>query len=388
MDPATLRIVLQLGLSLGRSRMVRTTIGCLLALALAAGSVTVLGSWTLASQMSGSLRVQQQVGNGVGSCTEAATNVVTGPASTEGMSASQIGFARTIWQAAQDAGMGDPAAIIGIATALQESTLHNLTWGDRDSVGLFQQRTPWGSLADRMDPRTSAGMFYRGGQGGQPGLDDIPGWRDMEVARAAQAVQVSAFPSAYAKHEPTAVGLVALFRLDAPVSSAVAAAISSTRCEPTDAAPPSSGGGPVPASFDQQGNPRTVEQAIAWMQHNAPTGAPGERVLNGCERYMNLSFDIGGGYPTAIGHWNASGPKRIGADDTPPRGALVFWRTDNPAGHVGLSLGGGIVASTDYNPATHSYQAGVLGIGPITDIDAWGPRLGWRAPNFQVGSGR
>jgi hypothetical protein len=153
-------------------------------------------------------------------------------------------------------------------------------------------------------------------------------------------------------------------------------------------APASSGGGPVPAEFDQQGNPRTVEQAVAWMQQMAPQGAPGEPVLGACERYMNLAYGLGGGYPTAIGHWNAPGPRHVGSDDVPPRGALVFWLTSNPARHVGMSLGNGIVASTDYNPVTHRYEAGTLGIGPIADIDAWGPRLGWRAPNFQVGSGR
>ena len=145
------------------------------------------------------------------------------------------------------------------------------------------------------------------------------------------------------------------------------------------------GGGPVPATFNQQANPRTVEQAVAWMQANMPRGAPGEPVLNACERYMNLAYGLGGGYPTALSHWNAAGPKSRGYS-TPPRGALVFWRSSNPAGHVALSLGNGIVVSTDYNAQTHRYQAGMLSAGPITDIDRWGERLGWRAPNFRVGS--
>lgn len=145
------------------------------------------------------------------------------------------------------------------------------------------------------------------------------------------------------------------------------------------------GGGPVPASFDRQGNPRTVEQAVAWMQASMPRGARGEPVLNACERYMNLAYGLGGGYPTALSHWNAAGPKSAGYS-TPPRGALVFWRSGNPAGHVALSLGNGIVVSTDYNAQTHRYQAGMLSAGPITDIDRWGERLGWRAPNFRVGS--
>ena len=114
-------------------------------------------------------------------------------------------------------------------------------------------------------------------------------------------------------------------------------------------------------------------------------GAPGERVVNRCERYMNLSYGLGGGYPTAIAHWQAAGPRTAGIS-TPPRGALVFWRSNNAAGHVALSLGNGQVVSTDYNHRTGRYQAGMIDVGPITDIDKWGPRLGWRAPNFRPGA--
>lgn len=151
-------------------------------------------------------------------------------------------------------------------------------------------------------------------------------------------------------------------------------------CAPDAAA---AGGGPVPAEFDHQGNPRTVEQAVAWMQRSMPNGAPGEPVLNACERYMNLAYGLGGGYPTAIAHWNAPGPKTAGMS-VPPRGALVFWRSGNPAGHVALSLGNGQVISTDFDGT--DYRAGRLSAGPITAIDRWGPRLGWRAPNFRAGT--
>ena len=169
------------------------------------------------------------------------------------------------------------------------------------------------------------------------------------------------------------------------VGASSAGQVPSTSCAPSasSAAPAASGGGPVPSSFNHQGNPRTVEEAIAWMQQNMPDGAPGEPVLNACERYMNLAYGLGGGYPTALAHWNGPGPRTPGMS-TPPRGALVFWRTGNPAGHVALSLGNGQVISTDFDGA--SYRAGVLHAGPITAIDKWGPRLGWRAPNFRSGS--
>jgi murein DD-endopeptidase MepM/ murein hydrolase activator NlpD len=97
---------------------------------------------------------------------------------------------------------------VALAAGLQESALRPLRYGDRDSLGVFQQRTAWGTVADRMDPRTSAVMFYTGSHARQPGLLDIPGWAGMSITQAAQAVQVSAYPEAYAKWEPLAVQLV------------------------------------------------------------------------------------------------------------------------------------------------------------------------------------
>ncbi|MCE0536106.1 C40 family peptidase [Kineosporia rhizophila] len=101
------------------------------------------------------------------------------------------------------------AARIAIATALQESSLRNLTYGDRDSLGLFQQRGAWAPAEQRTDPATAAHMFFHGGQAGQPGLMDIAGWQDMPLAQAAQAVQRSAFPSAYSAWQDQASELVA-----------------------------------------------------------------------------------------------------------------------------------------------------------------------------------
>ncbi|WP_079163655.1 heavy metal transporter [Streptomyces parvulus] len=96
------------------------------------------------------------------------------------------------------------AVTIALATALQESTLRNLDHGDRDSLGLFQQRPSqgWGKPAEIMDPAYSAGLFY-------DHLVEIPGYQDLELTDAAQRVQRSAFPHAYAKHEPDATLLAA-----------------------------------------------------------------------------------------------------------------------------------------------------------------------------------
>jgi cell wall-associated NlpC family hydrolase len=103
--------------------------------------------------------------------------------------------------------------IIALATALQESALRNLNYGDRDSLGLFQQRPSqgWGTPAQVRNPRYAATAFY-GGPDAPPaneGLLDIAGWQSMPVTVAAQRVQKSGFPDAYAKHEPTARAAVA-----------------------------------------------------------------------------------------------------------------------------------------------------------------------------------
>lgn len=93
-------------------------------------------------------------------------------------------------------GMPARAVTIGIATALQESRLVNIDYGDRDSVGLFQQRPSqgWGTVEQIMDPVYSTTKFFEG-------LEKVPGYQDMEITQAAQAVQRSAFPEAYAQHE-------------------------------------------------------------------------------------------------------------------------------------------------------------------------------------------
>ncbi len=93
-------------------------------------------------------------------------------------------------------GLPARAVTIGLATALQESRLINIDYGDRDSIGLFQQRPSqgWGTIEQIMDPVYSTTKFYEG-------LEKVPGYQDMAVTQAAQAVQRSAFPDAYAQHE-------------------------------------------------------------------------------------------------------------------------------------------------------------------------------------------
>jgi hypothetical protein len=114
----------------------------------------------------------------------------------------QVANAETIADVAHQRGLPDRAVVIALATAMQESRLRNLPNGDRDSVGLFQQRPSqgWGSYEQVHDPAYAAGKFY-------DHLVGIPNWQTGDLTTIAQAVQRSAFPLAYAKHEAFATAL-------------------------------------------------------------------------------------------------------------------------------------------------------------------------------------
>ncbi len=107
----------------------------------------------------------------------------------------------------QRRGLPPRATSIAIATAFQESKIHNIDYGDRDSVGLFQQRTSqgWGTVKQISDPHYSIGQFY-------DALVKVKGYESMPITEAAQKVQRSAFPGAYAKHEDYARALASALR--------------------------------------------------------------------------------------------------------------------------------------------------------------------------------
>ena len=104
--------------------------------------------------------------------------------------------------------MGIRSAVIAVATAMQESTLENLNYGDRDSLGLFQQRPSagWGTPAQITNPVYAADAFLHALAGYQAAH---PGWATQPLYAAAQGVQGSAFPYAYAQWESQAAHIVA-----------------------------------------------------------------------------------------------------------------------------------------------------------------------------------
>ena len=115
--------------------------------------------------------------------------------------------ATTIVQVGVALAVPERGLVVALAAAMQESRLHNLghlgAKNDRDSLGLFQQRPSmgWGSAAQVTDPIYAATAFYLA-------LQSVPGWDSMAVTVAAQRVQRSAFPNAYARWETDATSLV------------------------------------------------------------------------------------------------------------------------------------------------------------------------------------
>ncbi|WP_308284549.1 C40 family peptidase [Pseudonocardia oceani] len=124
-------------------------------------------------------------------------------ATADTLSEEQRANAATIIGVAREMGAPPRAWLVALATAMQESTLRNIDYGDRDSLGLFQQRPSqgWGSPAQVTDPVYSTTIFIER-------LLEVPGWDTMPVTVAAQTVQRSAFPDAYAKWEGLAAELV------------------------------------------------------------------------------------------------------------------------------------------------------------------------------------
>ncbi|WOQ70456.1 LysM domain-containing protein [Microbacterium limosum] len=144
-----------------------------------------------------------------------ATAPAPAPAEIADLDAEQTANARLIVQIGREIGVPDRGIAIALATAMVESWVRNLDWGDRDSLGLFQQRpsTGWGTEGEIRDAARSIRVFYGGAadpNGDRTrGLLDVAGWEQMGFAEAAQAVQVSAFPDRYGQWESRAYAWLA-----------------------------------------------------------------------------------------------------------------------------------------------------------------------------------
>ncbi len=235
--------------------------------------------------------------------------LVAGPDRIANLTAEQTGNARTIVQTGQALGIPTKGLIVAVATAMQESSLRNVRHGDRagpDSTGLFQQRDPWGPREVREDPAGATTLFFQGGRAaGTPGLTGIRGWEAMPIWEAAQRVQRSAFPRAYAKHEAVATAAVAAFAASGP-------AIPAPVCVPPEPVAAAAPGG-VPAEGcrpsglgAERGLTRDALQVMRCTAQLTPTrygmGGNGPRPIksdHGTGRAVDIMASPGGQMPDA-----------------------------------------------------------------------------------------
>jgi hypothetical protein len=179
--------------------------------------------------------------------------VATAGSSRVALDLDQAANATTIAAVGKRMGLPDHAVTVALAASLQESKLYNLPGGDLDSVGLFQQRPSqgWGSASQIMVPPYAATQFYSH-------LAQVSGWQTMSVTDAAQAVQRSAAPNAYAAWESQARVLAQVFTGESATGLS---------CHFHQSSAPATSGSLTTAITDELGSPSTgvaVPTARGW----------------------------------------------------------------------------------------------------------------------------
>ncbi|MFF5924175.1 peptidase M23 [Streptomyces flavochromogenes] len=318
----------------------------------------------------------------------------------------QIENAKVIDSVAERGGMSGQATLIGLMTALQESTLLNIEYGDRDSLGLFQQRPSqgWGTREQILNPRHSSKMFFFGADSGSPrGLADIRGWEAMPLWKAAATVQRPAeeYETLYAGQEGSAREIAAQAGIDLLRPAVNGPALpdggapgpSGETAGPGDVDECYTGGGGTPGKPGEPfhdgaagwpasvRNPRSTAAAIQWAENEAATGGRDWFAL--CLAFVARVYGWSySGVPYAIDHYREMPPvMKHDKDRNPPPGALMYWDTGKRAGHVAIYLGDGKIASNDIA------RPGYIDVVPATDIETkWGATyLGWAPPYFPRG---
>jgi len=221
----------------------------------------------------------------------------------------QAANASTITAVAVARGLPPRAASIALATAVQESVLRNLDYGDNagpDSRGLFQQRPSqgWGSQEEVMDPVYAANAFY-------DALVEVPGYQDLPITVAAQTVQRSAFPDAYADHESEGRAFASALTGQTP------AALSCT-LNPAEA----------------PGDPNTVLAAMSALYGQQQAMVLGEVLVVGAS----------GEYGWSLAQWAVANAKALNINEvsfdsmTWTRGSGTWSASDAPATQVAIHI--------------------------------------------------
>lgn len=287
-------------------------------------------------------------------------------------SAEQMTNTQTITQVTRSRRLPRRAAVLAVATAIVESKLTNVGYGDRDSLGLFQQRPSqgWGSPADILNPAAATGKFL-------DHLVAIPNWQHLPPGEAEQLVQRSAFPQRYAPQEPPAAALVGTFWTgpDNPSPgdqvARLAAFTASTGCGDQGGSNIPFNPQRLPPSFALPTDPQqrvAVSYALAQVGKPYVWGAKGPDAFD-CSGLMQAAWAAAGvpisGGTTSQVH---DGTAVASLHQVQP-GDLLFipgslGTASNPR-HVGMYAGGGLVVNA-YDD-TH----GVI----IESVHTWAPQI-------------
>ncbi|MET8740773.1 C40 family peptidase [Streptomyces sp. NPDC004728] len=302
--------------------------------------------------------------------------------------AEQVPNAKTVQ--ATGVAMNIPARgqVVALATALQESGLRNLTYGDRDSLGLFQQRPSqgWGTANEILDPVHASTKFYEG-------LRKVSGWQSLSVTQAAQAVQRSGFPEAYAKWELLATALQKAIEPLLQEAGNASPSPSPSGSVGTGGPSPSTAGG---CSADGDGTdfgtippgavsaeykipvdaPREVQTAIRWAlgQLGTPyqwggscTESHGKNPMGRCDcsSLMQQAYKAAGVTLTRTTYTQVKEGKAVSADTLRPGDLLFTEGTAAVPEHVGMAIGQGLIV--------HAPRTG--DVVRITTLASWKPRI-------------
>jgi cell wall-associated NlpC family hydrolase len=276
--------------------------------------------------------------------------------------AEQVPNARTIVATGISLDVPKKGQIIALATAMQESRLRNLNYGDRDSLGLFQQRPSqgWGTAQQIRDPVYASERFYKE-------LLKVNGWQQMTVTQAAQAVQKSGYPDAYAQWENLATALQTAIAKTFPSASkdkddkepdkGEESATSTTGCSPSK---DGSGFGRIPEGSVPKGYkiPKDADpkarKALDWAMHQlgtqyqwggSCTDAHGPDPMGRCDcsSLMQQAYAHAGITLTRTTYTQVNEGKAVSPSQLQP-GDLIFSRgTASRPEHVGMYMGEGLV---------------------------------------------
>lgn len=330
----------------------------------------------------GALGITIQSGTGIGVTVALAARCGAGappggdtqPVGDRTWTGEQLTNAQTIVTVAVGRALPRRAAVLAVATAIVESQLRNLPSGDRDSLGLFQQRPSqgWGRAEDILNPAYAAATFY-------DHLIALPGWHTMPPGQAEQSIQRSAFPDRYAPQERPAAALVERFwhGPDNPAPPQPGPApIGQVDLPPGGC--PDGGGSNLPADLRQlppdfhlPPDPQlaaVVSYALAQLGKPYAWGATGPQSFD-CSGLTQAAWAHAGIGISRTTSTQIQDGRPVGSLTAVQPGDLLFipGSRGTPAkpAHVGLSIGYGLVVDA------YDEHHGVL----LQSLDSWAPQV-------------